>query len=138
MQKIANLFIEGSSPSEAFINIWSFMIKEKKILVLTTIHHKNFNNFLGKVVLFFKKYKLDLVYVKKKNEKKKKLTILRSPHVNKTARDQIELKTFKYYFSFENKVSFNFFLSIFTKFNQYPFKFEHKIVRNQILVYLNL
>jgi ribosomal protein S10 len=79
------------------------MINNKRILILTTIHQKNFNNFLKKVLLSFKKYKLDLKYIIKHNERKKKFTILRSPHVNKNARDQIELKHFKYYFSLKKK-----------------------------------
>ena len=112
------------------------MIKEKKILILTTIHQENFKNFLEKVLLSFKKYKLDLVYVKKKE--KKKFTILRSPHVNKSARDQIELRSFKYYFSFDKKSTFNFFLFLFSKYNQYSFKFKHKVIKNQNLIYFNL
>jgi len=114
------------------------MIKEKTFLILTTIHHKNFKAFLGKVVLSFKKYKLDLVYIKRKDDKKKKFTILRSPHVNKSARDQIELKSFKYCFLFKKKIAFNFFLSILAKFNQSSFKFEHKIIKNQTILYFNL
>tara|TARA_B110000902_G_scaffold267106_1_gene358266 strand:- start:451 stop:867 length:417 start_codon:yes stop_codon:yes gene_type:complete len=138
MQKIANLSIEGSNPSETFIKLDLLMIKEKKILILTTIHQKNFNNFLEKILLSFKKYKLDLKYITKKNEKSKRFTILRSPHVNKSARDQIELKHFKYYFSLKKKVVFNFFLSLFNKFNQYSFKFEYKLIKNQKILYLNL
>jgi ribosomal protein S10 len=100
-------------------------------------HQQNFDNFLKKTLFSFKKYKLDLQYTKKKGNKKK-FTLLRSPHVNKDARDQIELKYEKFYFILKNKVLLKFFLFIFKKIHQYSFKLEHKIIKNQTLIYSNI
>jgi len=39
--------------------------------------------------------------------KKKRITLLKSPHVNKTAREQFEIKYYKFIFQTDTEISFN-------------------------------
>lgn len=39
--------------------------------------------------------------------KKKRITFLKSPHVNKTAREQFEIKYYKFIFQTDTKIGFN-------------------------------
>jgi ribosomal protein S10 len=72
-----------------------------------------------------------LINCKKIKEKQKKYTILKSPHVNKKARDQIKTKNFNYKITFKNYKNFIFFSYFFTQKNNTNINFNFNLVINQ-------
>ncbi len=56
----------------------------------------------------------------------KKHTILRSPHVHKKARDQIEIRHHILTFHLKNNFNWLFFFCMFRKKSQYEFKIDYK------------
>jgi ribosomal protein S10 len=90
------------------------MTKYSKIKITSTnITILKFINILKTIA---KKRKILLV-CKKLKEKQKKYTILKSPHVNKKARDQIKTKTIEHIIQFKNYKNFSFFYYFFSKKN---------------------
>jgi ribosomal protein S10 len=64
-----------------------------------------------------------------KNEiRRSKYTILKSPHVHKKARDQIEIQHVSSIIFLRNTKSWRYFFNIFKKYNKSPIKidFKHK------------
>lgn len=110
------------------------MQKNKSFFSISVFHQKEILKFLNQIFLFFGKYKLKLNYYKKK-EKRLKNTILRSPHVNKTARDQIELYTIEFFFELSEKKStlIEFFLFILKKYTLFSFKLKYQKIKKQKL-----
>ena len=99
------------------------MVNKNNFLSIRVFHEDEIKNFLNKILLIFRKYKLKMNYYKKK-KKCLKNTILRSPHVNKTARDQIELYSIEYFFdiSKNNNNLLNFFFIYSKKIYKFIFK----------------
>ena len=93
---------------------------------------KTFDFFLSSS-LNLKKIKLKINYLKKKINLKKN-TVLRSPHVNKTARDQIELKILKFNIklSFSNLNSFNI-LNVIYKLFSFKNSFNYNFNKNPFM-----
>ncbi len=56
----------------------------------------------------------------------KKHTILRSPHVHKKARDQIEIRHMSLTFNLKTNFNWLFFFCIFLKKSRYGFKIDYK------------
>jgi len=104
------------------------------LLNITTPHQKEFDTAFKNHILFFsKKYKIKInEYIRKSY--KKKYTILRSPHVNKSARDQIEIISIEYIFLFEESILWNFFMLLFKKFKRLSIKYRYKKIKNQTLL----
>jgi ribosomal protein S10 len=98
---------------------------KKNSLAITNLHEVNFKHFLKNTFVLFRKYKINLQY-KKKLLKKRKITILRSPHINKTARDQMELFSIKNIFSFKENNLITFYLFIFSKVTRFEFSYLYK------------
>jgi hypothetical protein len=107
------------------------MIKNN-YLIIKNIHKDGLQRFYQKISFLFKKHCINFFYFNKKKINKR-LTILRSPHVNKSARDQIEINTNKHFFIFNSMSLTNLFLYFLKKnakdlFNfQYFFKNKQKI-----------
>ena len=110
------------------------MLIKNDFLKITTSHQNEFTNFSNQMLLALKKYKLTFNYIKK-TEKKIKSTILRSPHVNKTARDQIELYSVTYYFNLHNDL-FKFFLFIFKKYIKFGLKCDFIKIKNERIFHI--
>jgi ribosomal protein S10 len=68
---------------------------------------------------------------KKLKENQKKYTILKSPHVNKKARDQIKTKSLEYIISFKNFKNFSFFSYFFIKKNNSNINCSFMLIVNQ-------
>ena len=112
------------------IKLGKKLLKSK--LIITTFHEKEFYKFYKNLELVLQKYRLHLSFDKK--IKTKKMTILRSPHVNKSARDQIELKSIKNYFILNDNRLINFFLFIYFKIAKISFNLLYKKVKEQKIV----
>jgi ribosomal protein S10 len=107
--------------------------KNTSFFSITVFHHKEISRFLNQIFLFFRKYKLNLQYYKKK-EKKSKNTILRSPHVNKTARDQIEIYSSEFFFKAQDEPNLiQFFLFILKKYSLFSLKFKYQKIKKQTI-----
>jgi len=67
---------------------------------------------------------------------KKKNTILRSPHVFKKARDQIEIKHVSHFFKVKPRYNWFFFFSLFKKANNNPIGLDYRHCYEQTILYL--
>ena len=105
------------------------MLGKNDFLKITTSHQNEFMNFSNQMLLALKKYKLTFNYIRKV-ERRIKSTLLRSPHVNKKARDQIELYSITYYFNLDNNL-FKFFLFIFKKHIKFGLKCDFIKIKNE-------
>jgi ribosomal protein S10 len=111
------------------------MIKNNYLNITT--FQKDTIKTLSKIIFFlFKKYKTQLFY-NYMQIKKKKLTILRSPHVHKKARDQLEIKKIKHNFISKNYKLTDFFFYFFkSQRNKNSLKYQYKIIKNQKIIVL--
>jgi hypothetical protein len=100
-------------------------------LNITTFHKDTIKTFSKIIFFLFKKYKTQLFY-NHMQIKKKKSTILRSPHVHKKARDQLEIKKIKHNFISKNYKLTDFFFYFFkSQRNKNSVKYQYKIIKNQ-------
>ena len=104
------------------------MIKYSKIKI-------NSNNvtilkFIKLIKTLARKRKISIT-CKKLKEKQKKYTILKSPHVNKKARDQIKTKKLEYLINFKNYKNFSFFSYFFIQKNNSNINFSVNLKVNQ-------
>ena len=76
----------------------------KIYIKITSQKLNNFNLFCEKIKFLFNEFKISVIKLPKK---KKKLTILKSPHVNKTAREQFESRTNRYLITIFNTTNNN-------------------------------
>jgi ribosomal protein S10 len=86
------------------------MIKYNSSLKITDYSESQLNNFCETLKILGEKDKIYLNFkLKNPIKKSKQNTILRSPHVNKKARDQIKIEYFSKYIHFKNNYkSYNF------------------------------
>ena len=106
------------------------MLIKNNSLIITYNHKESLNTFIKNMYLLVKKYKLNLIYFNKVISTKK-FTILRSPHVHKAARDQIELFSIKHFFYFNNNFVLKFFLMLFKKLKTFQFKYQYTSLKKQ-------
>jgi ribosomal protein S10 len=72
-------------------------------LKITSFHKKYLQNFIQKLkILCYNKYLRNFLIYKGSKTIKKKHTLLKSPHVNKKARDQIEIQHISHFFKITN------------------------------------
>ena len=107
-------------------------------LKLTSYHKKPILNFLLSLQQVSKKNK---IFLKKNGVKnlKKKYTILKSPHVNKSSRNQIEINNFHYFIFFEKNIEFWYFIFFYLiKIIKLSLKMDlkYKFVLNFFIFYL--
>lgn len=112
------------------------MIKNN-LLVFSTLHKDGFAPFLKNIRLTFKKFAATFYYFNKK-KCNKKMTILRSPHVNKSARDQISISCIKHFFIFRNSDLKDYFMFFFKKHktSAYNFSLNLKIKQKVFLTFV--
>ena len=108
---------------------------------VTSFHKKPINDFLKHLKLFLKKNRIsienkDLITLKKKNKKKE--TILRSPHVNKKARDQIEIQHVTNIFYIDNFFNWKHFFFYLNSKNSIIVKLDFRYNYKQQILYKNI
>ena len=109
------------------------MIKNN-CLTITNIHKNGLDIFYKKFTLLLKKNCINFYYFNKK-KCNKKLTILRSPHVNKSARDQIEVNNLKHFFIFNSLNLTEFFLHFLKKNKTHLFNYHYQFNLKQTLFF---
>ena len=105
----------------------TFLFSQSRVK-LTSFHKKPINEFLTHLKLFLKKNCIlsqNKAIICLTKTKKKKETILRSPHVNKKARDQIEIKHVTNIFYIDNFFNWKNFFFYINKKNTLIFKLEY-------------
>lgn len=98
---------------------------------LTSFHESYIQDFVRKLKIVYGK--TFLVYTGSKIIRKKN-TILKSPHVNKKARDQIETQHISYFFKTKNL----FFLFYWKQYNNSGLKLSYKHFYNQTVFFVPL
>jgi hypothetical protein len=109
------------------------MLIKNNSLIISSNQKDSLKIFIKNMYLLFKKYKIKLNYFNKK-EVQKKFTILRSPHVHKSARDQIELYTIKHFFYFDQTFLTKFFFKMLDL-KKNAFKFKYTLIKKQKLLF---
>jgi len=99
---------------------------------ITSFHKKYLQDFTKKLKLLCGN---SLIKTGSKNIKKKN-TILKSPHVNKKARDQIEIQHISHFFKIKSKFNFLFFLLNFKLYNNTSVQITYKHFYVQKIFYL--
>ena len=105
---------------------------------ITSFHKKPVNDFLKHLKLFLKKNRVsvenkDIITLNK--TKIKKETILRSPHVNKKARDQIEIKHITNIFYIDNFFNWKHFFFYLNTRSSTVVKVEYNYHYSQLIFY---
>jgi ribosomal protein S10 len=110
----------------------NLLIKQCSAIKIVSFDDQLTKNFINKlkVIGVQKSYKNCLQYKGSLN-KKKKNTILKSPHVFKKARDQIEIQHISDFFEIKTHFNWLFFLCNFKQYNNNPFKFDYKYCYKQ-------
>ena len=94
------------------------MIKYFSSLKITDYSKSQSENFLNNLMVLSDKDQINLnLKLKSAVIKSKKNTLLRSPHVNKKARDQIKVETFPKFITFDNNQCFHKILNQIIKNN---------------------
>ena len=104
---------------------------------ITAYHDQSILNFFKTLSLFCKKSRIFL-YCKNKKINCKKHTILRSPHVNKKARDQIQIKNIIYtFYTKGSERNWLYFLMLlkFKSTSVLHFDYQHVFFQNLTYLY---
>ena len=104
------------------------------ILKLTSFNKHSTQNFATQLEIFLKKTK---IFLKKKGDYSinKKYTILRSPHVHKKARDQLQVKHITTSFYISKKFNWSLFFYFLNKQKTTTIKLEYQQYKKQILYF---
>ena len=97
------------------------MLKKKHFksgIIIASFNIHEIQNFLKKCKIIGDINKKNLIFKKLKIISKKN-TILKSPHVNKKARDQIQIKSFFYFLKFNKTFNIRFFILLLNKSNNF-------------------
>ena len=111
----------------------------KSTIQLTAFHQKPISDFLMRLQLFCRKNRVspgNYNIITKKTAKTKKETILRSPHVNKKARDQIQVTHVTNILSIDGFFNWKHFFFYLKKKGTSVLKFDYHYAYNQKLIYL--
>ena len=114
-KNILNISLNTSVYSTCFLLKRTFFFHNFKLIKSTNIYISYFLNFICKYYVFFNFY--NFVFLPKKLIK---ITVLKSPHINKRSREQFELKSYRT--SFNIKVYNNILLYFLHKVYMLPLK----------------
>ena len=108
--------------------------KKRAIFRVTAFYENPLSLFFETLASFCKKTRIFLRF-KVRKESQKKYTILRSPHVNKKARDQIKVKKIMYtFFTKGGKQNWLYFLLTLKSRSSSILHFDYKHLHNQNLI----
>ena len=108
--------------------------KKRAIFRVTAFYENPLSLFFETLASFCKKTRIFLRF-KVRKESQKKYTILRSPHVNKKARDQVKVKKIVYtFFTKGGKQNWLYFLLTLKSRSSSVLHFDYKHIHNQNLV----
>lgn len=112
------------------------MQKYNSSLKITGHNKQVINEFVKKLTILCTQRSFNgLIQVNGHTIIKKKNTILRSPHVHKKARDQIEIQHISYFFKIRNGFNWLFFLISLKKYNNLSFSLDYKHALEQQIYY---
>jgi ribosomal protein S10 len=106
---------------------------------ITSFDQKVSVSFIKKLMLLGGQKSYQCTFISKGSKVvNKKNTILRSPHIFKKARDQIEIQHISHFFRIRKKTPYSwlFFFSLFRQSNNFPIKLDYRHCYEQQLLYL--
>lgn len=109
------------------------MILGRGKVQIITFHSREFEMITSQIKFILHKYSLPFSNYKKL-KKKRKYTVLRSPHVNKTARDQIELQATVYVIDLNEEI-IQLYLFLIQRYFRAPFQCEITRIKNERINY---
>lgn len=105
-------------------------------LKITSFHKNYIQNFVQKLkILCYKKYLKNFLIYKGSKTLQKKSTLLKSPHVYKKARDQVEVQHISHFFKIKSHFNFLFFILSFKKYNNTSISLDYKHSYSQNIYY---